>query len=253
MAEALKADGLVLEAIELNGTEAEVRYRNTRYRSYTLTIGRVARAMSRTLPPSVETFRIVPVRRGLALSSVVIRRSDLEALEHVPEATDALVAVTGFQNAYELPETAIVSTELYPAFATSVSPYAAPAYFDPEQPFRLDLGLDFSASYAPAPGWVVAGTVRQRLWGNVEDGRASNSVLPRVRTDQVEYAQFGTTLENLYAARYWKPAPDLYARATVGLFREHVWRGFGRGAVEAGEFSRLGLGLEANYVHPARL
>ncbi len=247
VAEALKQDGLVLEAIELQGDTAEVRYRNTRYRSYALTVGRVARAMARNLPPSVETFRIVPMRRGLALSSTVIRRSDLEALEFAPQSTDALVAVTGFQNAYELPETAIVSDELYPAFASSVSPYAAPAYFDPDQPFRLDLGVDFSASYAPAPGWLVAGTIRQRLWGNVADGRASNSVLPHVRTDQVEYAQFDTTLENLYVSRNWKPAPDLYARVSAGLF-ESMFGGVSGEVLWKPVNSRLALGFEGNYV-----
>ncbi len=247
VAEALKADGLVLEAVILEGNVAEVRYRNNRYRSYTLTIGRVARAMARTLPPSVETFRIVPVRRGLGLSTTVIRRSDLEALEFVPEATDALVAVTGFQNAGPLPEGADFSDELYPAFATSISPYAAPSYFDPERPFRLDVGVDFGASYAPAPGWLFAGTIRHRLAGNVEDGRASNSVLPRVRTDQVEYAQFDTTLENLYVARNWKPAPDLYARTTVGLL-ESNFGGVSGEVLWKPVNSRLALGVEGNYV-----
>ncbi|MQQ09554.1 YjbH domain-containing protein [Epibacterium sp. SM1979] len=247
LAEALKADGLVLEAVTLKGNVAEVRYRNNRYRSFTLTIGRVARAMARTLPPSVETFQIVPVRRGLGLSTTVIRRSDLEALEFAPDATDALVAVTGFQNAGPLPETADFSDELYPAFATSVSPYTAPAYFDPDQPFRLDLGVDFSASYAPAPGWRVAGTIRQRVWGNVADGRASNSVLPRVRTDQVEYAQFDTTLENLYVSRNWKPGSDLYARATFGLL-ESNFGGISGEVLWKPVNSRLALGVEANYV-----
>ncbi|WP_328593422.1 YjbH domain-containing protein [Tritonibacter aquimaris] len=247
LADALKADGLILETVDLGGTSAEVRFRNNRYRSQTLAVGRVARAMARTLPPSVETFRIVPMRRGLGLSTTEIRRSDLEALEYAPDATDALIAVTGFHNAGPLPESAILSDELYPSFATSISPYASPSYFDPDLPFRLDLGLDFSATYAPAPGWVISGTIRQRLWGNVADGRASNSVLPRVRTDGVEYAQFDTTLENLYVARNWKPADDIYARATLGLLESNF------GGV-SGEIlwkpvnSRLALGVEGNYV-----
>ncbi len=157
------------------------------------------------------------------------------------------MAVSGFQNAGPLSKDADFSDELYPAFATSISPYAAPAYFDPDQPFRLDVGLDFSASYAPAPGWIVSGTIRQRLWGNVADGRASNSVLPRVRTDQVEYAQFDTTLENLYVARNWKPAPDLYARATFGLL-ESNFGGISGEVLWKPVNSRLALGVEGNYV-----
>ncbi|MGR3762370.1 YjbH domain-containing protein (plasmid) [Roseobacteraceae bacterium NS-SX3] len=247
LAEALKADGLVLESVALTASAAEVRYRNPRYRSETLAAGRVARAMAASLPPSVETFRIVPVRSGMGLSAIEIRRSDLEALEFDPQASDALWAVTGVRAAGPAPAEAIVSEELYPAFFTSVSPYAAPAYFDPDQPFRLDLGVDLAASYAPAPGWLVAGTLRQRIWGNVENGRASNSVLPHVRTDQVEYAQFGTTLENLYAARFWQPGRNLYARATLGLF-ESMYGGISGEVLWKPVNSRLGLGAEANYV-----
>ncbi|WP_264214798.1 YjbH domain-containing protein [Leisingera thetidis] len=246
-AEALKADGLVLEAITFTGTAAELRYRNNRYRSQSQAAGRAARALAQTLPPSVETFRLVPVRRGTGLAAIEVRRSDLEALEFDPEAADALFAAAGVQDAGPLPEAAVVSGELYPAFATSISPYTQPAYFDPEKPFRLDAGLDFAASYAPAPGWRIAGAIRQRVWGNVKNGRASNSKLPHVRTDQVEYAQFGTTLENLYVSRLWKPGRNLYARATAGLF-ESMYGGVSGEVLWKPVNSRLGLGLEANYV-----
>ncbi|WP_193748752.1 YjbH domain-containing protein [Leisingera sp. ANG-Vp] len=246
-AEALKADGLVLEAITLKGTEAELRYRNPRYRSASQAAGRAARALAQTLPPSVETFRLVPVRRGTGLAAIIIRRSDLEALEFDPEAADAVYAATGIRDAGPLPEEAIFSAELYPAFATSISPYTAPAYFDPAQPFRLDAGLDFSASYSPAPGWRIAGTIRQRIWGNVRNGRPGFSNLPQVRTNQREYAQFGTTLENLYVSRLWKPRRNLYARATAGLF-ESMFGGISGEVLWKPVDSRLGLGVEANYV-----
>ncbi|MBY6141012.1 YjbH domain-containing protein [Leisingera daeponensis] len=246
-AEALKADGLVLEAVTLTGTSAELRYRNIRYRSQSQAAGRAARALAQTMPPSVETFRLVPVHRGTGLSAIEIRRSDLEALEFDPDAADALMASAGVQDAGALPPEALFSGGLYPAFATSVSPYTQPAYFDPEKPFRIDAGIDFAASYAPAPGWRIAGTIRQRLAGNVKNGRASNSVLPHVRTDQSEYAQFGTTLENLYVSRLWKPGRNLYARATAGLF-EAMYGGVSGELLWKPVNSRIGFGLEANYV-----
>ena len=247
VAEALKPDGLILEALDVSGVSAEVRYRNNRYRSDMLAVGRVARVMARVLPPSVETFRIVPVRKGMGLSTTVLRRSDLEALEFDANSSDALLAVTGFASAGPVADSAIQSGELYPAFATSISPYAAPAYFDPAQPFRLDVGVDFAASYAPAPGWFIGATLRQRALGNVKNGRASNSRLPHVRTDQVHYAQYGRTLENLYVARSWKPGKDLYARATLGYF-ESMYGGISGELLWKPVSSRLALGIEGNYV-----
>lgn len=247
VAEALKSDGLTLEAITLSGTEVELRYRNNRYRSEALAAGRAARLIANVLPPSVETFRLVPVRRGIGLSTTVLRRSDLEALEFAPEAPDALQAVAAVTDAGRISEEAIVSHELYPAFSTSVSPYSAQGYFDPELPFRLDLGLDLAASYAPAPGWRISGAIRHRLWGNIAGGRASNSVLPHVRTDQAEYAQHGTTLDNLYVSRHWKPGRNTYARVTAGLL-EGMYGGVSGEVLWKPAASPLALGVEGNYV-----
>ncbi|MFW8595953.1 YjbH domain-containing protein [Cribrihabitans neustonicus] len=260
-AEALKADGLVLESIAFPagaagpasdaagapGRVVELRYRNPRYRSTGQAAGRAARALARTMPPSVETFRLVLLRRGLAPAAMVVRRSDLEALEFAPEAADALFAAAAVTEAGPEPAGALHPEGLYPAFGTSLNPYTAPAYFDPDQPFRLDLGADLTASYTPAPGWRLAGTLRQRIWGNVRNGRVSNSVLPHVRTDQVEYAQFGTTLQSLYASRQWQPREALYARTSAGLF-ESMFGGVSGEILWKPADSRLGLGMEANYV-----
>lgn len=247
LAEALKQDGLILESVTLEGTRAEARIRNTRYGSESLALGRTARAMARTLPPSVETFRIVPTARGLGLGAVELRRSDLEALEFTPEAADALWAVTGVQDAGVASAEALVSEELYPSFSSSISPYASPSYFDPSVPFRIDLGVDLKAGYSPAPGWHIGGTIRQRVWGNVADGRPGNSRLQPVRTDAREYAQYDTTLNQLYVERRWKPGHNLYARASAGYF-ESMFGGLSGEVLWKPVNSALGLGVELNYV-----
>ena len=242
----LKDDGLVLESLDISADRAELRFRNTRYMSNALAIGRAARALARIMPPSVETFDLVLVARGLSLSRVTIRRSDLEALEFDPEAPDAILAVAGIGAAGPPSDRAVFGRELYPDFSWSVAPYFAPAYFDPQQPVRIDVGLDFGATYKPAPGWVISGSLHQRLAGNLKDGRVSTSALPPVRTDQALFAQYGTTLNNLYVARYWQPGEDLYARVTAGYF-EYGYGGLSTELLWKPVNSLLGLGLELNY------
>lgn len=243
----LRADGLVLESLTVGADTAELRFRNIRYLSFANAVGRAARAMSRVMPPSVETFRLVPLSGGMALSATTIRRSDLEALEFDGNATDALLAVTAFSDAPPLAGTATPAADLYPDRSWSLSPYFSPAYFDPDRPFRLDVGLDLRGTYRPAPGWILSGNIRQRIAGNVKDGRASNSVLPHVRTDQVEYAQYSTTLNNLFAARQWRPGRNLYARVTGG-YLETMYGGLSGEVLWKPVSSPLALGVEANYV-----
>lgn len=242
----LKADGLILETLDVTADRAELRFRNTRYKSNAVAVGRAARALSRVMPPSVETFDLVLVSQGMSLSRVTMRRSDLEALEFDPEAPDAMLAVVGFGAAGPASETAVPGRELYPDFSWAITPYFLPAYFDPQQPIRIDVGVDFGATYKPAPGWVISGRIRQRIAGNLEDGRVSPSALPPVRTDQALYAQYSTTLNNLYAARYWQPREDFYARVTAGYF-EYGYGGLSTELLWKPVNSLLALGVEANY------
>ncbi len=243
----LDESGLVLDSLEISAHTAELRFRNLRYGATPNAIGRAARAMALVLPASVETFRLVPVRNGMGLSTTILRRSDLEALEFNGMSAQALLAVAGFADAGPAGDAAVQPSDLYPDYGWSVAPYFSPAYFDPDQPFRLDVGVALRGQWRPAPGWLISGTLRQRIAGNVADGRVSNSVLPHVRTDQVEYAQFGTTMNNLYAAKYWQPRGDLYARVTGG-YLETMYGGISGEMLWKPVNSKLALGLEANWV-----
>jgi len=247
VAAALKVNGLMLESLDLSANAVELRFRNLRYGSKANAVGRAARVLAATMPPSVETFRIVPVQLGMALSAVTLRRSDLEALEFAPMNADALLAVVGINDAPQLADSAVVPQDLYPSASWSLTPYFLPQYFDPDQPIRMDAGLSLNGRYQPAPGWIVAGSLRHRLAGNVKDGRLSNSVLPHVRTDQVLYSQADTTLNTLFVSRQWRPGHDLYARVTFG-YLEWMYGGLSSELLWKPVTSRLGLGVEANYV-----
>lgn len=242
----LEQEGLILESLDVSADSAELRFRDLRYTSRVNGLGRAARAMARVMPASVETFRLVPVSNGMGLSTITIRRSDLEALEFDPDNTGALLAVTGISEAGTAAATARTDPDQFPETGWGIAPYFLPAYFDPQQPIRIDVGVDFDAFYRPAPNWVIAGKLRQRIAGNTKEGRGTSSNLPPVRTDQVLYLQYDTTLNNLYVARYWQPGADLYARATAGYF-EYGYGGVSTELLWKPVSSQLGLGLELNY------
>ncbi len=247
VAEALKKDGLLLEALAVSANVVELRFSNLRYVSMAAAVGRAARVLTATMPSSVETFRLIPVSGGLALSAVTIRRSDLEALEFAPMNADALLAVTGIGDAPPPGGEAVAGRDLYPSASWSLSPFFSPSYFDPARPVRMDFGLALRGTYRPAPGWTLSGTLRHRLAGNVKGGRLSNSRLPHVRTDGVLFARTDTALNNLYISRQWRAGPDLYARATFG-YLEWMYGGISGELLWKPVASRLGLGVEANYV-----
>ncbi|MEX3313976.1 YjbH domain-containing protein [Sulfitobacter sp. PS-8MA] len=245
----LSESGLALVALQLSPASGELRLRNDHYQAPAVAVGRAARAMAQVLPASVETFRIVLVEENLAQSAVTVRRSDLEALEFDPMAADALLAVSGIGEAAPRLPGAMTNADIYPDFAWAIGPYVSPSYFDPTEPVRLDFGVEVAASYRPAPGWTIAGSLQHRLGGNVgDDPRPSNSRLPKVRTNGSLYANQGeTALNTAYVSKRWKAGNDLYARVSLGYF-ERMFGGLSTELLWKPVDSNLALGVEANYV-----
>jgi hypothetical protein len=245
----LEAEGMTLIELRTTSSTTEVRFRNDRYGSTSLAVGRVARVMAGLLPDSVETFRIVPVVNNLAQSVVVFRRSDLEALEFAPNAPDALLAVTGFGGADPVLVGSARNEALFPSYNWSIGPYLKRRLFDPNEPVRVDFGIEIGGSFEPAPGWKVAGRLQHRLSGNIdEDTDSFASALPRVRTDALLYDKGSeTSIPDLYVSKQWKAAPDVYARLSAG-YLERMFGGVSAEVMWKPVASRLALGVEANYV-----
>ncbi len=249
IAQALALDGMALQSLALSGDRVQLRMRNHRLDSEAQAIGRAARLLTQVLPPSVEIFEIVPVVDGIALSKVTLRRSDLEALEFVPNASAQLRRRVLFEDAGRQPGNAVVPDDVFPRFAWSLSPYTRLGLFDPSNPVRADIGVRLSGRYEIAPGFILSASVLQKLAGNLGSStRLSNSVLPRVRTDIVLYDREGTTaLETLTLAWMSRPARNLYGRVTVG-YLERMFGGISTELLWKPVEGRLALGAELNFV-----
>jgi hypothetical protein len=248
LAPILAADGMVLEALAVSGERAQVRIRNTRFDAEAQAIGRTARAMAAVLPASVEVFEVVQVVQGIGVSRVVLRRSDLEDLEFVPDAAAALQARTAVLDAGPLPADAVRGAGLYPKFNWSLGLYARTGLFDPEDPLRIDVGLRGRAAVDIAPGLVLSGSVTKKIAGNLNQyNRPSNSVLPRVRTEGYLFDRTDPALERLTLAWTARPGRDLYSRVTVG-YLERMFGGVSAELLWKPVDQRLALGAEVNWV-----
>ncbi|MDO9525715.1 MAG: YjbH domain-containing protein, partial [Gemmobacter sp.] len=248
LARQLATDDLVLESLSLSSTQAELRVRNPRYDAGPQAIGRAARALAATMPASVEIFDIVPVVNGIPAAKIRLRRSDLESLEHAPDNANALRARAQVLDAGRLPRNALMGEQLYPKFSWSIRPYTRFSFFDPAAPLRADAGLRFTGSYDLARGVVLSGSVTAKVAGNLDQyNKASNSVLPHVRTDGYLYDRTDIGLENLTLAWYSRPGPNLYGRVTAG-YLERMYGGVSGELLWKPVDSRLALGVEVNYV-----
>lgn len=246
----LSPDGLVIEAFAVTKTSVQLRLRNTQLDNSAQVLGRAARAMAAVMPPSVETFEIIPVFESLPLSQVTVQRRDLERLEFATGQDQQLRSSVEISTiAGDLPAGAVLGAGLYPKFSWNLRPYLRASVFDPTNPYRADLGLRLSGRYDIAPGLSLSGAIGQRLIGNLDSStRVSNSTRQHVRSDGNIYDAKGQpAIEELQLAYFAKPAPNLFTRVSAG-YLERMFGGVSAEVLWKRVDSPFAIGAELNYV-----
>ena len=248
---ALKSMDLEMEGLALTGTEATLYLKNGTYMAQAQAVGRAARAMSRSLPASVETFHIVLVAQDLPAGRVSVKRTDLETLEYDPYAAEKLRARVDIGNApARRPEGYEFDDGVFPRFKWAITPAVRSSFFDPDAPLRIELGLRARATYTFAPGLSVTGSVIKPLVGNLDKisrGGGANPRVPRVRSFSAQYFRQGDpALEQLTLDYLFKPHPSFYGRVSVG-YLETMYGGVSAELLWKPANNRLALGVEVNY------
>lgn len=249
VATALSRQGIKLESLTPRAKSVEVRIRLARNENGAQAIGRTARVLTAVMPASVEQFEIVPLINGLPLSKTIIARSDMETLEHVGGQDALILQRSQIVTAGAAAADAVRLPGIYPKLTYGFSPYFRTSIFDPDSPFRADLGVRFSAKYEMAPGLTLSGSVTKKFIGNLDQStRDSDSDLPRVRSESNLYDKFGDpALETLTLSWHAKPGKNIYTRVTAG-YLERMFGGVSAEVLWKPVDSRLALGAEVNYV-----
>ena len=244
----LEGQGLRLVSLEQSGNSVSVTIENAKYSQAAQAIGRAARVLANTQGPEVESFDISLSSNGVSLSRVRINRADLYELEHDADGSWRSFARAEVSNAFPLVEGQLVDGA-FPSFNYRFGPYFQASFFDPDSPFRFEIGATLGVDYTLRPGLTFSGSLRQPVAGNLGDAtRVSNSVLPRVRSDWGRYAkESDLRIEHLTAEHIWQPGKDLYARATFG-YLESMYGGLSAELLWFPINSRIALGGELNYV-----
>lgn len=243
---ALDGQGVGLHGFVLEGNTARLEIENRTYPRNAQAIGRTARLLTGVLPSRIERFVIVPLTDGVAGAQIEIARGDMETLEH-----DLQNTWQSYKRARITPADGTIPARAgrYPAFDWSVQPYLTPSFFDPDEPVRADLGAELTAWYEPVRGLKFSGGVRKKVVGNLDEStRASDSVLPRVRSEFNIYDREGDpAITHLTGAYYFKPGRDLYGRVSAG-YLEPMFGGVSGEILWKPLDSPFAIGLEANYV-----
>ncbi len=249
----LKAQGYTAYAVYISDLSAVVYISQEAFREPARNVGRVARVMANNLPPSVEAITVVGMANGIATSKVTVIRHDLEKAseqEGSPEEIWANAKTEAPDPGLDLPEGSVENGRAYPRFSWSLSPGIRQHIGDPDEGIYLaDVSAVLTAKVDILPGLSVRASGNKFLFGNLSHiTRQSNSVLPHVRSDVVNYLQHGRSgLTRLQADYLFNPIKNVYARFSVGLF-EWMYGGVGGEVLYRPFDSRFAIGLDVNWV-----
>ncbi|MBQ1203693.1 MAG: YjbH domain-containing protein, partial [Loktanella sp.] len=245
LAAGLEAEGITLLQIAQSPTAVQVRVENNRFDAPAQAVGRTARYLAFIMPASVEQFDIDLVENGMAPVRITLQRSDLERLEFTPDFVNTSLAATQISTPRALEDPVTLPSD---AFTFGISPFLGLGFFDPDSPLRADFGVEFSSGYQITPQLSVSGAVRAKLFGNRDQTiRESDSILPRVRSEQPFYDRDGTIwVERLTADHFGQLGDDYYTRVSVG-YLEQMFGGVSGEVLWKPVDSRLAFGAELNY------
>lgn len=251
LAEELTSENLSLYGIEIAPDRVQVYLENNRYRAMPRALGRTARALSRTMPPSVETFEITPVEGSLPVATVILKRSELEAQVERPDAASKTFASAAIKDAAPVSWDAVLAPDTtFPRYSWNIFPATPVNLFDPDQPARFDIAAVATGGIEFLPGLSTNAEISYRIIGDLDDiERTSDSLVEeRVRSDIAEYLNQGNpALTRLTFDYVTKLSDSIYARASTGLL-ERMYAGVSGEVLWKPASQSWGLGLEVNYV-----
>ena len=216
----LNPRGMPLQNATVEKDKYKVVFSQSNHMSWPRVTGRVLTVLDEISPEKIKKFEVANLNGGLGMYKVTIDReafsknkdenlyklaikdSQLESYTYIPEEYE-------FRPKVKLPD-----------LFWRIVPTVKQQLGGPDGFFFGNLRLSFKGELALQKNLSIKFEMSQGLIDNFDSLKlASDSVLPHVRTDIVKYLKEGKglTVNYLQMDRFFKPARDIYAKATFGI------------------------------------
>ena len=243
----VERSGLVLveATIDTNGQMATLVMGNKEYPIWADAIARMTTLADLHLPPEVRSMRFVLEEEGHQVFTAPAYRPSRQTIsrsQYQQRDFDLLRANPPHPPQYR---TGFDQKKLF----IDVGLSNRLQLFDPDDPARYQLYGKLGISAALPKNWSLRGEYAIDIVSTFEEStRASDSILPHVRSDIVQYLQQGATgLESLYLDKRGTLVPQLHYRVFGGIL-EQMYSGAGGEMLYQPHKSRLAFGLSGSWV-----
>jgi hypothetical protein len=241
-----KDQNLKIEAVSFGESVATVYYSNTMYFSEADAIERLTRILMADAPPSIEKFQLIPVLSGVPQQQYTVLRAPVERAFAQNSDSASVFDAAPLIDAPSLYNPVLDAAERksYPRFSWSAFPQMRQQFFDPNNPFGIQLLGAVSASVDLAPGLMIWGQGEASIFDTFATDRPNDSLLPHVRTDYLKYFTQGKNgIAALEADYRFRLAPEVFATVKGG-YLESMFAGAGGEVLWRPQAQRWAVGVD---------
>ncbi|HCK04264.1 MAG TPA: hypothetical protein DHV86_05835 [Methylophilaceae bacterium] len=231
-------------------TEFEVAYTQSKFISAGRTTGRIAKTLDSFLPDSIETIKLTNLNAATAMSSVEIPRAAIARYEpgNNTELLKREVQIT--EQTFRPDQYKYVPDSSLPKNLSKITPSIRSQVGGPDGFYFGELAIAYHSELIIRKNLNLSTVATIGIIDNFDELKlASDSILPHVRTDIVEYLKNSRKGHIRYSSLTWfqQPFQNIYTKVSGGILEE-MFAGIGGEFLYRDSFSNFGMGAELWWV-----
>lgn len=246
----LQLEGIYLQYAKLEDETYTVRYSHSKYYNATTAIGRAARIIDQIAPDNVKTINLGEINGPFINFDAEIDRHSFNLNAKSQDYSTSFSTINFKSKKLDVNEYEFKPKAKFPFWSYSFGP-ALRSHIGGPDGFALgQLWLRGDGRIVFDRNNSITGSVGVGVYDNFDElKQKSNSILPHVRTEIVQYLK-GTRDYNITRIQYdniQKPSSNFYTRFSVGIFEE-MFGGIGGEILYRPFNSNFGLGVDMYWV-----
>ena len=238
---------LYVQAVDLEDSHLKVAINQSKYRIPSISSGRAISILNEISPESVKSFEVMEVNADMGMYSLSLNREDFNKnLKHnnplLVERYSSLKTAN-----YNKSDFKYVPKASFPAFFYSFGPDLKSQVGGPDGFFFWDLRIAANTELLFKRNFSLISSFSLGLTNNFDDLKLpSDSILPHVRTDIVDYLKEGDgfIVNRMQLNYFLKPYNDLFVKFSGGIL-ESMFGGYGFESLYRPYDKNFAIGLEA--------
>ena len=236
-----------MQTANVVGSQLQVAFAQSKYLSNPIALGRIARILDDISPDVIDRFSLVAVNADRAMFAIDIPRDDFNAYRTL-QKTDALLESVKIYK----PDPTIHHSHDWrpqaqlPKTLWKISPAIRSQIGGPDGFYFGDISLSIHSETIIKRNFNILAIGSIGLYNNFDELKlASDSILPHVRTDIVQYLKQSSKshITRLQMNYFLNPTKSIYAKFSAGIF-EPMFAGYGGEILYKPFEQNYGIGVE---------